>query len=69
MKILKFLLLLSAGATVVLRLFAHNNESVLDPETVRLLNIVSFVSAGVCLICALIWIIIIKRQERKEAGK
>lgn len=65
MKILKTLLLLSAGITVVLRLFAYNNSDFLGPDTVKLLNIISMVSAAICLICALIWVCILKAEEKK----
>ncbi len=69
MKILKILLLLSAGITVILRLFSYNNSEFLDPGTVKLLNIISIVSAAICLVCALIWVIIIKTEEKRGTEK
>lgn len=69
MKILKLLLLLSAGVTVVLRLFAYNNSAFLDPGVVKLLNIISIAAAALCLMCALIWIIIIKKEEKRGKKK
>lgn len=69
MKILKLLLLLSAAVTVILRLFSYENTEFMAPETVKLLNIISIVSACVCVVCALIWIIIIKAEQKKGAKK
>ncbi len=69
MKLLKILLLLSAGITVVLRLFTYNNADFIDPADAQLLNIVSIAAAAVCLICAVIWIIIIKKEEKRGKEK
>lgn len=69
MVILKAFLLLSAGITVILRLFTYNHAQSLDPATIKLLNIISIVSAVVCLVCALVWICIIKIKEKKNGDK
>ena len=66
MIILKILLLLTAGATVVLRLFVSENAAFVSPETVKLLNIISIVSACICIVCALIWVVLIKLDEKKK---
>ena len=65
MIILKAVLLISAFAAVVLRLFAHNNAETLG-DTAGTLNIIAFVAMGVCLICAGIWCIIIKKEEKAQ---
>ncbi len=69
MKILKLLLLISAAATVILRLFSYENGSFVDVNTVRILNIVSIISGCICVLCALIWIIMLKKQEKAEKKK
>lgn len=66
MKILKAILLLSAGIVVVLRLFAYENEAFLPEGSAEIMNIISFTAAGVCLITALVWIVIIKKEEKKK---
>lgn len=65
MIILKAVLLISAFAAVVLRLFAHNNAETLG-DTAGTLNVIAFVSMAVCLICAGIWCIIIKKEEKAQ---
>lgn len=69
MKLLKILLLLSAGITVILRLFTYNNAEFLDSAEIQLLNIISIAAAAVCLVCALIWIIVIKINEKRGKEK
>lgn len=69
MKILKLLLLISAGITVVLRLFLHNNSGFLNADTIKLLNIISIAAAIICVICALVWVLIIKKEEREGKEK
>ena len=65
MIILKALLLISAFAAVTLRLIAHNNAETLG-DTAGTLNIIAFASMAVCLICAGIWCIIIKKEEKAQ---
>ena len=65
MIILKAILLISAFAAVSLRLFAHNNAETLG-DTAGTLNIVALIAMGVCLICALIWCVIIKKEEKAQ---
>lgn len=68
MKILKAILLLSAFLAVSLRLLTYENAEFLGEKTV-IFNTVAFVSMGVCLVCALIWIIILKKEEKADKGK
>ena len=63
MILLKSILLLSAFAAVSLRLLAHNNAEFLG-ETADILNIIAFIAMGICLVCAIIWIIILKKEEK-----
>ncbi len=65
MIILKAILLISAFAAVSLRLFAHNNAETLG-DTAGTLNIIALIAMGVCLVCALIWCIIIKKEEKAQ---
>jgi Na+/melibiose symporter-like transporter len=65
MIILKAILLINAFAAVSLRLFAHNNAQTLG-DTAGTLNIVALIAMGVCLICALIWCVIIKKEEKAQ---
>lgn len=66
MKILKVLLLISAGITVVLRLFTYENSSFMSQEAVRICNIICIAAAAVCVACAAIWVIKIKKDEKKQ---
>ncbi|MBR3767699.1 MAG: hypothetical protein IKL10_05610 [Clostridia bacterium] len=66
MKVLKIILLISAGLTVALRLFTYENTGFVGEETARLLNIISIVSAGICLLSALIWVLILKKEEKSK---
>ena len=68
MKILKAILLLTAFLAVSLRLLTYENAEFLGEKTV-IFNTVAFVSMGVCLVCALIWIIILKKEEKANKGK
>lgn len=65
MIILKAILLLSAFAAITLRLVAHKYGEAFG-DTAGTLNIIAFVAMGVCLICALIWCIIIKKEEKAQ---
>ncbi len=66
MKILKAILLLSAGITVALRLFSYENQAFLPDKSVEIMNIISFTAAGICIVSALIWVFILKREEKKK---
>lgn len=68
MIILKAILLISAFAAIVLRLFAHNNAETLG-DTAGTLNIIAFIAMGVCLICAAIWCVIIKKEEKTQKAE
>lgn len=68
MIILKAILLISAFAAIVLRLFAHNNAETLG-DTAGTLNIIAFIAMGVCLICAAIWCVIIKKEEKAQKSE
>ena len=63
MIILKAVLLLSAFTAIVLRLVAHKYGEAFG-ETAATMNIIAFVAMGVCLVCALIWCVIIKKEEK-----
>lgn len=65
MKVLKAILLISAFFAVVLRLLAHENADFLG-ESAQIYNIIAIVSAGVCLVTAVIWALIIKKQEKGQ---
>lgn len=65
MKIIKFLLILSAAGVAALRFIGFKYETALSPDTLHLMTIISIVCAAVCLICAGIWIIQVKREEKK----
>ncbi len=69
MKILKAVLLISAFLAVVLRLFTYENVAVISEGTLKVANIAAFVSAGVCVITALIWAVILKKEEKKNKEK
>ena len=63
MKILKAILLISAFFAVSLRLLTYENAEFLG-ETASLFNTIAFVSGGICLLTALIWILLIKKEEK-----
>ena len=63
MIILKAVLLLSAFTAIVLRLVAHKYGEAFG-ETAATMNIIAFVAMGICLVCALIWCVIIKKEEK-----
>ncbi len=68
MVILKAILLISAFAAVSLRLLADKNADFLG-ATADTLNIIAFVSMGICLVCAVIWAIILKKEEKANKEK
>lgn len=68
MIILKAVLLISAFAAVVLRLFAHNNAEALG-ATADTLNIIALISMVICLISAGIWAVIIKKEEKAQKAQ
>lgn len=65
MKLLKAVLLISAFFAVVLRLLAYENAEFLG-ESAAVYNIIAVVSAAVCLVTAIIWAVIIKKQEKEK---
>lgn len=65
MTVIKFLLILSAAGVAVLRFIGFRYETALSPDTLHLMTVISIVCAAVCLICAGIWIIQVKREEKK----
>ena len=65
MIILKAVLLLSAFTAIVLRLVAHKYGEAFG-ETAATMNIIAFVAMGVCLVCAAIWCVIIKKEEKAQ---
>ena len=68
MIILKALLLISAFAAVTLRLVSSSYAEALG-NTAGTLNIFAFIAMGVCLICAAIWCVIIKKEEKAQKEK
>ena len=68
MKILKAILLISAFFAVSIRLLTYENAEFLG-ESTSLLNTIAFISGGVCIVCALIWVIILKKEEKAEKNK
>lgn len=65
MIILKAVLLLSAFAAVTLRLFAHKYAEAIGASA-EAINIIAFCALGVCLLCAVIWCVIIKKEEKAQ---
>lgn len=65
MKFLKVILLISAFLAVVLRLLAYENAEFLG-EKAAVINIVAFIAAGVCVASALIWALILKKEEKEH---
>ena len=68
MKILKAILLLSAFLAVTLRLLTYQDAQFLGDKTV-IFDTIAFVSMGVCLVCALIWVVILKKEEKANKAK
>ena len=68
MKLLKAVLLISAFLAVTLRLLAHQNAEFLGDKT-EICNITAFAAMGVCLVCALIWAVILKKEEKANKSK
>lgn len=69
MKILKAILLLSAFSAVVLRLFTYENSAVIGEDKAGLLNIAAVAAAVICLISALIWVYLLKKEEKADKEK
>ena len=65
-KILKVIILISAGATVVCRYAAFKMSETLNAETVKILNITAYVGAAVLAICGIIYAIILKKGEKEQ---
>ena len=63
MIILKAILLISAFAAITLRLVAHKYGEAFG-EAAATMNIIAFIAMGICLVCALIWCVIIKKEEK-----
>lgn len=68
MIILKAVLLISAFAAVTLRLFAHKYAEAIGASA-EAINIIAFIAMGVCLLCAVIWCVIIKKEEKAQKEK
>lgn len=68
MIILKAILLISAFAAITLRLVAHKYGEAFG-ETAATMNIIAFVAMGICLVCALIWCVIIKKEEKAQKAE
>lgn len=69
MKVLKAILLISAFFGVVLRLFAYENSAYIGEENAKYLNILALIAMGVCIVCALIWVMKLKKEEKAEKEK
>lgn len=68
MKLLKAVLLISAFLSVTLRLLTEQNAEFLGDKA-AVCDIIAFASMGICLICALIWVIILKKEEKANKNK
>ncbi len=68
MKLLKGILLVSAFLAVSLRLLAYENAEFLG-DRAQLYNIIAIIAAAVCLISALIWGGILKKQEKEQKNQ
>lgn len=68
MKLLKGILLVSAFLAVSLRLLAYENAEFLGDRAL-LYNIIAIIAAAVCLISALIWGGILKKQEKEQKNQ
>ena len=68
MVLLKTVLLISAFLAVSLRLLAHKNAEFLGVAG-DTLNIIAFAAMGVCLLCAGIWAVILKKEEKANKEK
>lgn len=68
MVLLKAILLTSAFFAVSLRLLAHQNAEFLGARA-DTYNMIAFVCMGVCFVCAAIWAIIIKKEEKANKLK
>ncbi len=68
MVLLKAILLISAFLSVSLRLLAYQNAELLGARA-DTYNLIAFISMGVCFICAGIWVIIIKKEEKANKDK
>lgn len=68
MIILKAVLLLSAFTAIILRLVAHKYGEAFG-EAAATMNIIAFIAMGVCLVCAGIWCVIIKKEEKAKASE
>ena len=70
MLLLKTLLLISAAVTAVVRFISFKYAERIPSETLAILLRVSIGSAAVCVVCAAIWVILIKKEEKKsKTGK
>lgn len=68
MVILKAILLISAFIAVSLRLLAYQNAEFLGEKAAQY-NTIAFIAMGVCLACAGIWALIIKKEEKANKEK
>ncbi len=68
MKILKAILLISAFVALVLRFFGYKYAEMLG-DKVTLFNIIAVVSSVICVVCALIWVCILKKEEKANKDK
>lgn len=69
MKILKAILLISAFLAVVLRLFTYENSGFIGDDTTGIMNVTAIISAVICVISALIWIYLLKKEEKASDEK
>lgn len=66
--ILKAILMISAFVALVLRFFGYKYAEMLG-DKVTLFNIIAVICAVICVVSALIWAYIIKKEEKASNEK
>lgn len=68
-KVLRTVILVSAGVAVVCRYVAFRGTETMAEQTVKLLNELSFVGLGVLAVCGLIFAILLKKEEKEKRAR
>lgn len=66
LNIIRLLVLCSAAVTVVLRFVSFRYADTLSAEALRLMLVISIISAAVLLVSGAVWVILEKRREKAE---
>lgn len=66
MKLVKALLILSAAVLAVTRFVTFKYDAAIPAEMKKPLFLVCVVSAAVCLACAAVWVVQVKKEEKKN---